>query len=369
MTLRDQQQQAIAAVLNQFNSKEITGGMVQAPTGSGKTILALALVKQLKLKTAVLVHREFLMNQWRKRITRYFPDAKIGTIAGAKWDNVEDCHVCLIMIQTISSWSKKKKVPKELHDMFGLVVMDEVHRGGAPLWGLAMPEFNAKYRLGISAHPKRSDGLDNVLRYHIGPKLFTGTDILRIPKIRRVWSNYKIVHPRLNINLMSMEFAFKLMSADKQYNQDVVDQIKGALKAKRKILVYSHTVKHLQRLKEMVDEQWTESVIKTDYFIGGMDEDEQDVASEADCIFATLQMAKDALDIPALDTIVLAAPIRNPQQPAGRALREYPDKKDPIVVDMRADGVPIFREYAESRDNAYVRLYGDQTQQKLPTKS
>ena len=123
------------------------------------------------------------------------------------------------------------------------------------------------------------------------------------------------------------------------------------------MLVFSHSLDHLRRMKEELEKTWTGKPIKSDYFIGGMTEEDRDQASLADCIFATFQMAADALDIPPLDTVVLATPIRNPEQPVGRILRPYPGKKDPIVVDIRADDVPVCRDYAESRDRIYERLY------------
>lgn len=358
VVLREQQVGAVDSAMAQFGMRPSNGGLIQAPTGFGKTMLSLAIMQRLKMRTAVLVHREFVLNQWKKKILQYMPDCKIGIIAGDKYE-VEGCHVVLVMIQTISSWVKKKKIPPELPNMFGLTVHEEVHRGGAPLWSLAIPAFNPSYRVGISAHPNRSDGLDKVFFYHIGPKIFTGTEMLRVPKVRRVWSNFKLNHPRFNPAMMSMEFAFKIMSKDPVYNQDIIDQLKKAIQVGRKIFVYSHTVDHLKLLKDQIDKQWTETQIKTDFYIGGMSEDELDIAAEADVIFGTYQMAKDSLDIPALDTVFLAAPIRNPTQPAGRACREHPTKKEPVVVDFRADSVPVFRDYANSRDKTYERIYND----------
>lgn len=368
VVLREEQQKAMDAVLLAFKDRQTAGGLITAPTAWGKTLFALAVARRLRIRTAVLVHREFLMNQWRKRIERYIPDCKIGTIVGNKWD-VDDCHIVLVMIETVASWAGKNKIRPEIHDMFGLIVNDEVHRASAPLWGKSLPVFNCKYRLGISAHPKRSDGLDKTIFYHIGQKIFTGTALMRTPKIRRVWTNYQIKHFRLNPGMLSMELAFKIMSKDETYNQDIINQILKALEADRKILVYSHTIEHLKTLKELTDKQWTgNKKITTDFYIGGMKEEQLDKSAESDIIFASYQMAKDSLDIPAIDTVVLAGPIRNPTQPAGRACREHPTKKDPIVVDIRADAVPVFRSYAESRDRVYANIYGDtylDTQAKL----
>ncbi len=353
--LRPEQREALAAVKEKFTG-HADGGLIQAPTGWGKTTIGLAVIREMKVKTAVVVHRTFLMNQWKDKIRRFMPDAKIGTIAGDTWET-DDCHVVIVMIETIASWAKKGKLPPELSGMFGLVIYDEIHRVGAPMWSLAVPAFNSAYRLGISAHPRRSDGLDKVFFYHIGEKIYTGVALSVTPKIRRVYSNYSLKTQWANPSFMSMEWAFKLMAVDDGYNQDVVDQIKLALDKGRKIFVYSHKVDHLRTMRKMVDEQYKTNPIVTDMYIGGMDEEELKKSEKADCIFGTFQMAKDSLDIPALDTVVLAGPIRNPTQPAGRCCREYLNKKDPVVVDMRADNVPIFRSYGESRDRVYEKIY------------
>jgi superfamily II DNA or RNA helicase len=518
--LRNEQAEAMQSTLEHLGNKPMAGGLIQAPTGWGKTTFVLALLHKMKMRTAVLVHREFLANQWRKRINRFLPDCKVGLVAGNKWDE-EDCHVCLVMIETIASWATKNKIKEEFPNIFGILAADECvdgnalvhtdngpmtlrdivnsntnirvvsyndatkcfeykkvknkwnkgkkkvliirtkentikvtpehlimtksgwvearnlakgnqilnmtpedigisplkvknplnlvnvlshtsqnisdinyteivdildgdevevydievednhnfiannmvvhncHRASAPLWSQALPVFNSAYRIGVSAHPKRSDGLDAAIFYHIGQKIYTGTTMMMTPKVRRVWTNFKIDHPRLNVSMLSMEFAFKYMAKDETYNQDVVNQIKLAFEAKRKILVYSHTIDHLKTLKKMLDVQLKDTGATIDFYIGGMKEEQLDAAAECSIILASYQMAKDSLDIPALDTVVLAGPIRNPQQPAGRACREFEGKKPPIVVDMRADNVPVFRSYAESRDNAYARLYND----------
>jgi superfamily II DNA or RNA helicase len=149
----------------------------------------------------------------------------------------------------------------------------------------------------------------------------------------------------------------KLMSTNVSYNEQVVTQIKLALEAGRKILVYSASLEHLRRMKSELDNTWNGRPMKTDFFIGGMSEEDLDEAATADVIFATYQMALDSLDIPALDTVVLASPIRNPEQPVGRILRPFAGKKDPVVVDIRADEIAVCKDYAESRDRTYIRLY------------
>jgi len=360
-SLKEEQSQARAVVLNHLDYRPASGAIVQAPTGWGKTVWVLAMIKAMKRKTAVLVHRDFLKDQWIKRINRFLPDAKVGFIQGKKFE-VEGCHIVIVMIGTLASWVKRDKVRPELRDMFGLVVADEVHRVSAPTWAPVMPLFNAAKRIGVSARPKRSDGLDKCFLYHIGPKVFTGQEYQMTPLIRRTWSTYKPKirrNSKFNMQFMSKEMAVRFMASSPIYNKDVIDQVISARKAGRMILVFSESIKHLKRLKEMFDAHWDGEKSVVDFLIGGMTPDERDKACEADVIFATYQMCRDALDVPPLDTVVLATPIRNPEQPGGRCLREYEGKKQPIIVDMRTDEIPVCKEYGESRDKWYRRLYPD----------
>lgn len=356
-SLRGEQLEATRLGKEVLASREAVGGIIQAPTGWGKTIWGLALAREMRLKTAVLVHREFLLKQWKDKIEKFFPDAKVGRISGSKWET-DDCHIVLVMIETLASWAKNGKANEDLYNMFGLVICDEVHRAGAPQWSASIPLMNAAKRIGISARPKRSDGLEKAFFAHIGPKIYAGNELRLMPKVRKVWSRFKIKSERFNPALMSKELVAKFMGTSATYNTDVVEQVKLALKAGRKIIVFSSSLEHLRRMKVELDTTWQGDAMKSDFFIGGMTDEDRDEASKANVIFATFQMAADSLDIPSLDTVVLATPIRNPEQPVGRILRPMDGKKDPIVVDMRCDEVPVCADYAQSRDRAYERLYG-----------
>ena len=52
--------------------KPFMGGIISVPCGWGKTIMALYLISALKRKTIVIVHKEFLLNQWIKSVLKNF---------------------------------------------------------------------------------------------------------------------------------------------------------------------------------------------------------------------------------------------------------------------------------------------------------
>ena len=83
-SLRDKQSPIIKAFLESCEEGSMVhkskGGIISVPCGWGKTIMALYLISKLKRKTMIIVHKEFLLNQWIKRIEEFLPEARIGII-------------------------------------------------------------------------------------------------------------------------------------------------------------------------------------------------------------------------------------------------------------------------------------------------
>jgi superfamily II DNA or RNA helicase len=114
-TLRELQQETIDAVV-----KNNYCGLISLATGLGKTVVALKLVSLMKVKTMVVVHADFLLDQWKERIKQYLPDARIGVV---KQDlcQIENTDIVIGMIQTII----KREYPKGTFDSIGMLQIDE----------------------------------------------------------------------------------------------------------------------------------------------------------------------------------------------------------------------------------------------------
>ena len=131
------------------NAREKGGGIISIKCGGGKTVLALHITSVLKKKTLVVVHKDFLMTQWRDRIMEFLPDAKIGKIQQNTID-IEGKDVVLAMVQSLSM----KEYPEGPFDSFGLAIFDECRQLGAEVFYKSMAKVASKYRLGLSATPK-----------------------------------------------------------------------------------------------------------------------------------------------------------------------------------------------------------------------
>ena len=162
--LRENQIPIVTAYLDHVRSGQ-GGGILEAECAAGKTVMGIYIASVLKVKTIILVHKEFLMNQWIERMKTFLPNARVGKIQGTTED-VEDKDIVIGMIQTM--YRKEYQL-----DDFGLTIIDEVHRIGSEEFSKTLFHVATRYMLGISATVERKDGLTQLLYMFIGPRLYS----------------------------------------------------------------------------------------------------------------------------------------------------------------------------------------------------
>ena len=354
-TLRQTQLDAVKTVVDNFVEKGGYGGILRAPPGFGKTVVSCAIMAKLGVPTLVVVHKEFLVNQWKERIEQFLPGTKVGIVQQDRCE-YEGSGVLIGMIHSLVGG---RDYGKDFYEWPGLIITDETHRVGAATWSVVPTRFKARWRLGVSATPRRKDGAENVFFFHIGDVLFAAQEQRMIPKIRRVWTDFKLVQtPTLNPTLISKTLLLKFLCANKKRNDVILEQLLEAVKAGRKPIVLSERLKHLDYLEANFKRLWAlqvkdKPVPTTGFYVGGMKEEQLEEASKAQVIFATRQFAEEGLDIPSLDTLFLLTPIADVEQACGRVLRPCEGKKEPIIVDFRDENVPTCVKAAAYREKFY----------------
>lgn len=302
----------------------------------------------------MLVHKEFLMKQWRERIEQFLPGAKIGHVQGDVCD-FEGKHVVIAMVHSVA---QRENYPAALYKWPGMVISDEVHHISSATWNPIPGKFANRYSLGLSATPRRLDGSQNVFFWNIGPILFSAKEQRMRPKIRRVETGFHLVaNERLNPALITKPLLLRFLCASTKRNKLIVEQIKLAVKAGRKLLVVSERLEHLRVLEEMVRESWTDGPCPTmGQYVGGMKEEEYEASKVCRVMLATSQLISEGFDDPALDTLFLTTPISDVQQICGRILRPFEGKKDPVVVDFQDDQVGVCQRASGYREKYYAEV-------------
>jgi superfamily II DNA or RNA helicase len=333
------------------------GAILEAGCGFGKTVVALEVIRRLGRVTVVLVHKEFLMDQWAERIAQFLPEATVGFWRGDTCDTASD--IVIGMVQSISRGGYTKKgvftdYPDRAYDRAGLVVMDECHVAAAPSFVDAIGQFKSMYRLGLTAEPIRRDRLERVFYSHIGPIAHTVKGVMQKARVATIFTKTFFTEKSYRMYTGDPNTAklITMVSKDTARTRMIVDEVVKATRAGRRPLVLTDRRDHVDLMVAMFKSSCPEFTVSK--FVGGMKKEKQQNAMLADVLIGTYSMADTGLDIPHLDTIFLATPKTGVTQAIGRALR--PAGKPPLVVDFLDHLIPLLMGYRKARERVYRKL-------------
>lgn len=356
--LRDYQKVIVDAYINYVktpicvgSNHHGSGGILQVYTGGGKTIMAIKIIAELKKKTLILVHKEFLMNQWIERINEFLPGARIGKIQGQTFD-IENKDIVLGMIQSLYD----KDYPTDTFSHFGLTIIDEVHRIGSEQFSKTLLKTITPYMLGISATVDRKDKLTKILYMFIGEMIHSCTtrDDSEVC-VRAI--EYKTQDTEFN----ETEFDFR---GNPQYSKMIVKLCNFGPRSDfivrvisdlleehpdNQIMILAHNRSLLTYLHDAIQHRKIASV---GYYLGGMKQAALDNTEKQQVVIATYAMAAEALDIKTLATLVMVTPKTDIIQSVGRILRTKHEHS--IIVDI-VDAHDIFQNQWKQRMRYYKK--------------
>ena len=282
----------------------------------------------MNVKTIIIVHKQVLLDQWKERIEQFIPSAKVGLIQGPTID-VEGKDIVLAMVQSLT----RKEYPRGLFACFGMMIVDELHCICSQTFSEALFMIQTRYRLGLSATPKRKDGFDKVFLYHMGPTIVELHSNLIEPEIKFFFSpvlkGIEVVNN--NFGKVNLPKLITDIANNEERNDYIITIIKEVMKEDRKMLVFSDRLKQCKTLNFLFKRVITDKTCDT--FIGEKKKEELKKALEADVIFATYGICKEGFDCPSLDTLLFATPKSDVIQAVGRILRRK-NKFHPVVIDI-----------------------------------
>ncbi len=330
-------------------------GLLESPTGSGKTTMALYMIAKRKQPALIIVHSKELLNQWMDRIEQFLniPKSEIGTIGSGKFKI--GIKITVAMIQTLY----KKATDVAAH--IGHVVVDECHRCPSRTFTQALTVFNSKFMTGLTATAKRRDRLSKVIFWHIGD--ITG----RISKENLLDqgnlcdAQVRWIETNFNTQTDTSEYyslALSELTVDYQRNRLICDTVEKSDRPGIS-LILSDRKEHCQTLYDTLHK---ENGIKSEILTGSTSSKERERIindlQHGSCkyLIATGQLIGEGFDLPEISTMFLTTPVKFSGrliQYIGRALRPSPGKTKAIIFDFVDLLNPVFEASARSRAFTY----------------
>lgn len=340
-------------------------GIIVMPCGSGKTQTALEIIARLGAKTLWLTHTQDLLNQSLNRAKSVFGcvNGAYGTITGGKV-NIGS-GLTFATVQTMS-----KLDLSQYRDTWSCVVVDECHKAiGSPTRVMqfykVLSALSCRYKFGLTATPKRADGLERSMFALLGDKIVeiskeAVADTTCPVYVQQVQTGYM---PDLDMALAgdgTINYAGlveDLTHNEQRFNFviNTLDTLDGSA------LVLGNRVEYLSKLNKATRKK---SVCLSAMGNSKAAKAERKEAlrrlndGELDCVFATYQLAKEGLDVPNLKYVVFATPEKDSttiEQSTGRVARKAEGKEYGTVVDF-IDDFGMYKGWSKKRLTIYKRL-------------
>ena len=335
-------------------------GVLVAPTGFGKTVIAARLIAERKTNTIVLVHRRSLLDQWRERLAVFLgmPAGEVGTFSGERRKPGGTVDVALIQ-----SLCRKGEVNYVIAD-YGHVIVDECHHIPAFTFERVVRQAKSKYVLGLTATPIRKDGHHPIIIMQCGPirVRIRPRDTAERQSFRQVviMRSTEFVLP-VQATEPTIQDIYAALINDTARNGLILADIKEALECRRCPLVLTERTGHLEYLAG----ELRKSTLHVIVMRGGMGKKQRaavlaQINSVPECekrvILATGRYAGEGFDDARLDTLFLAMPISwrgTLQQYVGRLHRARAGKREVRVYDYIDRQVPVLMRMLAKRLKGY----------------
>lgn len=356
-SLRDDQSIALKEML------KYETGILEAPTGFGKTVTCCKLIAERSVNTLIIVFSLQLIKQWEERLKFFLNINDVGQIGGGK--NKVTNRVDIASIKTIYNNGKFNDIVKN----YGMIIIDECHHSSAYTYESALNTVNAKYVYGVSATPEKENGHTPIINMQCGNIRYK-VDLKEFNKNLNL--SMKVYPKKLHLNFVdkniidySLNEIYSFISKDVIRNSIVIKDIEKEFNEGKNILVLTERIEHLEYLNERL------SKLTKNIFIyrGGLgkkvlkkyDELNSNLThnKENKIIIATSSCIGEGFDDSSLEVLFLTMPISGINriiQYTGRLHRTNQNKKEIIVYDYIDDNFLQTRNMFLKRKKTYEKM-------------
>jgi len=341
-------------------------GIVQLPTGSGKTEVAAAVVKALSEEEVLfLVHRKDLLYQTRERLS-YRLGEPVGVIGDSEWE--DQYRVTVATVQTL--WSRNQR-PKafEILKRVGVVIADECHHATSKSWYALLVCCTAPYRFALSATPLLRDDLASAQLIGV-----TGPLIMRVSTSWLIEQGY-LAKPKVRfLTFKAPELVVKGKKQGAYAKKGGIEEL-GIVQCKEhhdatvwatldyvekglRTLVLVRRLTHGRELQKRLEDALACEVpfLHGEVSISERSTHKQKFLDGKYKVLIATTIYDEGVDIPNIQAEVLAAggksPIRAIQR-VGRGLRLVDGKRELLVTDIAASHHAALAQHTLERFNVY----------------
>ena len=363
MNLYDYQMGAVSAMVS------AKYGILKAPCGAGKTNCGIALIKAFRRRALWLCNKHDLIRQSMDRAAKFIDPNLFGTIT--EGNVFVGIGITFATVQTMCKLDLTK-----YRDYWDVVIIDECHSACVSATSFTMYEkvlnhLAARHKIGLTATDHRADGLIKATFAMIGnvayeiPKEAVADRVTDV-KIRKVVTETDLTDDCLGTDgMINYTALMKHIVTDRERNKLIARKIME--EKDHSCIILSDRLEQLEVIRNLLPYEMQE---KSVYINGKMTSKaakkereqglEQMRTGEKKYLFASYKIAREGLDIPCLDRLFMASPVKDPavvEQSVGRIRRTADGKNDvPVVYDFEDSWIGMCAGWYKKRCTVYRKI-------------
>ena len=332
------QKEALLALRN-IRKDGADKALLISATGTGKTYLSAFDASAFNAKRLLfIVHRENIARAAMRTFKRVFgKNVTMGLYTGQRKSDTD------FLFCTVQTMSKPEYYEKFRPDEFDYIVVDEVHRAGAPSYQRMIDYFKPKFMLGMSATPERTDGYDIFKRFDYNIAYEIRLQEALAQNMLSPFHYHGITDLTVNGEMVDDATDFKYLTSNERVKHIYdITRFYGCDRGRIKGLIFCSRKDEARELAAKLCDLGIRAAALT----GEDDEDKREAyieLLESDDPFdyleylITVDIFNEGVDIPSVNQVVMLRPTQSAiifVQQLGRGLRKLENKDYVVVLDF-----------------------------------